>query len=221
MPGRRIFLASLTLPLAAAITAAQQPSQQPYRQPEAQQYIKILEDPHRIERLKPAEIVKTLNLHPGQVVADIGSGSGLFTRPLAKAVQPGGHIYAVDIDPDLLRHVQKTSRAAGITNITTVLAPEESPALPAASLDAVLICDTLHHIARRPEYLANLRSSLKPGGRVAIIDFKDEWPAGHESMRFELEDLDRWTASAGYTKVAEFDTVEGNFFRVYQVHPSN
>jgi ubiquinone/menaquinone biosynthesis C-methylase UbiE len=217
MPGSRIFLASLTLPLAAAITAAQQP----YHQPEAQQYIKILEDPHRIERLKPADIVKTLNLHPGQMVADIGSGSGLFTRPLALAVQPGGHVYAVDIDPDLLRHVRKTSQAAGITNITTVLAPEDSPALAKATLDAALICDTLHHIAKRPEYLANLRSFMKPGGRVAIIDFKDEWPAGHESMRFELEDLDRWTDAAGYTKVAEFDTVPGNFFRVYQVNPGN
>ncbi len=215
MASRRILLLSLTLSFIATVTAAQQP----YHQPQAEQYIKILEDPHRIERLNPAEIIRKLDLKPGYVVADIGSGSGLFTRPLAQAVQPGGHVYAVDIDADLLKHVQRTAKAASISNITTVLAPEEAPGLAPASLDVALICDTLHHIGSRQEYLANLRSCMKPGGRVAIIDFKEDWPAGHESMRFELADLDRWTAAAGYTKAAEFDTVPGNFFRIYRVSP--
>jgi ubiquinone/menaquinone biosynthesis C-methylase UbiE len=212
MPSRRVVVLSLTLLFVAAVTTAQQP----YHQPQAQQYIKILEDPHRIERLNPAGIIRKLELKPGYIVADIGSGSGLFTRPLAQAVQPGGHVFAVDIDAELLKHVQQTARDAAIPNITTVLAPEDSPGLESASLDVALICDTLHHIAKRQEYLTSLRSCMKPGGRVAIIDFSDEWPAGHESMRFELSDLDRWTAAAGYTKTAEFDIVPGNFFRIYQ-----
>ncbi len=211
MPRRRSFILSLALSLLATVAVAQQP----YQQPQAQQYIKILEDPHRIERLNPAEIIRKLELKPGYIVADIGSGSGLFTRPMARAVQPDGHVYAVDIDPDLLKHVQQTAKSEGIPNITTVLAPEDSPGLKAGSVDVALICDTLHHIAKRQEYLMNLRSCLKPGGKVAIIDF-NEWPAGHESLRFELGDLDRWTAAAGLTEIAEFDTVPGNFFRVYQ-----
>jgi len=213
MPSRRSLLLSLTLSFVATLTAAQQPR----RQPEARDYIKILEDPHRVERLNPPEIVRKLALKPGQTVADIGSGSGLFTRLMAQAVQPDGHAYAVDIDPDLLRYVQQTAKAAGILNITTVLAPEDTPGLRSASVDLALICDALHHIEKRPEYLANLRACIKPGGRIAIIDFTDGWPPGHESMMFTLEDLDRWTASAGYKRIAEFDTVPGNFFRIYQV----
>jgi len=213
MRSRRIFVLSLILSFLAAVSVARQT----YHQPPAQEYIKILEDPHRIERLKPAEITQKLDLKPGYIVADIGSGSGLFTRPLAQAVQPGGHVYAVDIDADLLKHVRETAQAAGILNITTVLAPEESPGLQRASIDVALICDTLHHIERRQEYLIDLGSCMKPGGRVAIIDFKDDWPRGHESLRFELTDLDRWAAAAGYTKIAEFDTIPGNFFRIYMI----
>jgi 2-polyprenyl-3-methyl-5-hydroxy-6-metoxy-1,4-benzoquinol methylase len=211
---RRTFLLGFGALLAAATPAAQQPR----RQPEAKEYIKILEDPHRIERLKPAEIIRTLGLRPGNVVADIGSGSGLFTRPLARTVLPGGRVYAVDIDPELLQHVRTTAEAEGITNITTVHAPEDSPGLRPASVDLALMCDTLHHVEKRQLYLANLKKCIKPGGRFAIIDFLDEWPENHLSMKFSLEDLDRWTAAAGYEMVAEYNSVPGNFFRIYKVN---
>jgi arsenite methyltransferase len=187
-----------------------------YRQPAAPEYIKILEDPHRIDRLKPAEIIAKIGLAPGLTVADIGSGSGLFTRPMARAVAPGGKVYAVDIDKNLLRHVSETAAAEHIANITTILAPEDSPGLPADSLDVAVICDTLHHISKRQTYLVNLKKCLKPDGRLVIIDFSDGWPAGHESLHFSLAELDSWTGSAGYVKVAEYDTIEGNFFRIYR-----
>ena len=80
-----------------------------------------------------------------------------------------------------------------------------------------MICDTLHHIERREEYLVNLRPMLKPGGRLALIDFTDGWPANHESMRYSLPDLEKWTAFAGYVKIAEYNTIEGNFFHIYRV----
>jgi SAM-dependent methyltransferase len=188
-----------------------------YRQPEAREYIKILEDPHRIEHLKPEEIIRNIGMKPGDIAADIGSGSGLFTRAMARTVAPGGRVYAVDIDKDLLAHVSQTALEQGIANITTVRAPEDSPALPDNSLDVALICDTLHHIAKKQTYLRNLKPCLKPGGRLVIIDFSTGWPAGHESMHFGLAELDGWTAAAGYVKVAEFDSLEGNFFRIYKV----
>jgi SAM-dependent methyltransferase len=212
--------------IAGVMMTAAAPARQPkgqaqpkqYVQPDAGEYIKILEDPHRIERLRPAEIIRALEVKPGSIVADIGSGSGLFTRQLARAVAPGGRVYAVDIDPALLEHVRKTAAADGIANIVTVRAPEDSPNLMAASVDLAFICDTLHHIEKRQLYLTNLKKCVKPGGRVAIIDFLDGWPENHESMKFSLEDLDRWTSAAGYSKIAEHDSIEGNFFRIYAVN---
>jgi arsenite methyltransferase len=215
-----VFNFSLAVWLSAALMPWPASAQTAYRQPNAGEYIKILDDPHRIEHLKPLEIIRTIGLKPGYAVADIGSGSGLFTRPMAEAVAPGGMVYAVDIDKDLLSHVKKTAEAEGISNITAVLAPEDSPSLPAESLDVAFICDTLHHIAKRQTYLTNLKPCFKPGGRLVIIDFSDGWPAGHEPLRFSLEDLDSWTTAAGYRKTAEFDTIEGNFFRVYEVRPN-
>lgn len=209
----RVVLACVLI--AGVCTAAW--SQGTYRQPEAKEYIKILEDPHRIDRLRPAEIIRNIGLKPGDTVADIGSGSGLFTRAMARAVTPGGKVYAVDIDKDLLAHVAKVAEKEGIANITTVLAPEDSSSLPSGSLDVALICDTLHHIARRQVYLSNLKPCFKPGGRLVIIDFSDGWPAGHESMRFGISELEGWTRAAGYQKVAEYDSIEGNFFRIYKV----
>jgi ubiquinone/menaquinone biosynthesis C-methylase UbiE len=192
------------------------PAQAPYRQPAAPDYIKLLEDPHRIDRLKPVEIIEKIGLAPGNIVADIGSGSGLFTRPMARAVAPGGRVFAVDVDKDLLRHVAETAAKEHISNITTILAPEDAPALPPDSLDVAVICDTLHHIARRQTYLVNLKKCLKPGGRLVIIDFSDGWPAGHESMHFSISELDGWTDAAGLAKVAEYNTIDGNFFRIYR-----
>lgn len=190
--------------------------QSQYQQPKASEYIKILEDPHRVERLNPPEVVRKIDLKPGQFVADIGSGSGLFTRLMARAVLPNGKVFAVDIDRDLLGHVARSAAAEGITNITTVLAPPDSPALPSNSLDVALICDTLHHIEKKETYLQRLRECLKPGGRLVIIDFSDGWPQGHESMRFTMDELRRWVLSTGYTKETEFQDIEGNFFHIYR-----
>lgn len=187
-----------------------------YQQPKASEYVKILEDPHRIDRLRPPEIVRMIGFKPGEVAADIGSGSGLFTRLIARAVDPGGWVFAVDVDSELLAHVARTAAAERISNITTVLAPPDTPSLPPASLDVVLICDTLHHIEKRQAYLQNLRGCLKPGGRLVIIDFSTGWPAGHEPLRFSIADLAGWIRSAGYVKEKEFDEIEGNFFHVYR-----
>src|SRR5437867_7357838 len=117
MNRRKLFFSLFGFLAAAVLIVAQQPR----RQPPAKEYIKLLEDPHRIDRLKPQEIVRSLGLKPGDVAADIGSGSGLFTRLLARAVQPGGRIYAVDIDKELLEHVERTAREHELSNILTVL----------------------------------------------------------------------------------------------------
>ncbi len=183
-----------------------------YVQPPAKEYLSILEDPHRISHLQPDKIISALALKPADVVADIGSGSGLFTRLLARKA---AWVFAVDIDPDLLRYVAKTSQEKGIENFSTILGREDSPGLPRQSVDLAFICDTLHHIKSRQAYLSNISAMLKPGGRVAILDFEKNWPAGHESLRFSMQDLQKWVAAAGLRKVGEYDFVPDDFFHIY------
>ena len=182
---------------------------------DAEEYIKVLETERRIESLQVDRVIGSLSLKPGMKVADLGSGSGLFTRPLAKKVGSGGRVYAVDIDPKLLAHVAKTSAAAGLDNVTTVLGEFADPKVP-APVDLITIIDTLHHIERAPDYVKNLRKYLRKNGRVAIIDFNKNWPAGHESMAYQLSDLDQWMSEAGFRRADQFEFLEGNFFVIYK-----
>jgi arsenite methyltransferase len=180
-----------------------------------QQYVAILEGAERVARMQVPRVVETLNLAKGMKVADIGSGSGLFTRPIAQAVGPTGLAYAVDIDQGLLDILDQKSREAGITNIRTILGVADDPKLP-EPVDVVLICDTLHHIASRGAYLKTLAKYLKPGGRVAIIDFSDTWPEGHEPMAYTEAQVDGWMADAGFARVTEYDFLDNSFFVIYR-----
>ena len=157
-----------------------------------------------------------MRLRPRQRIADLGSGTGLFTRPLASAVGTGGIVYAIDIDADLLKHVERTAKEAGLSNIRTVLGGTSDPKIP-EPVDVIAIFDTLHHIDNRPTYLADLKRYLKPKGRVAIIDFSETWPAGHEEMKYSLSDLESWMSKAGYARTEKLDFLANNFFVIYKI----
>jgi arsenite methyltransferase len=182
------------------------------RTPEA--YAKFLEGAERVARMQVPRVVEALGLTPGLKVADIGSGSGLFTRPIAKRVAPG-IVYAVDIDAALLKIVEQSAKEAGIGNIRTVLAAADSPTLP-EPVDLVFICDTLHHIGNQGAYLKGLRTFLAPGGRVAVIDFRDTWPEGHEPMRYSTAQFETWMKEAGFSRVASHDWLENSYFVIYR-----
>jgi ubiquinone/menaquinone biosynthesis C-methylase UbiE len=181
----------------------------------AEEYIKLLEGERRVSGLQIEKVVETLKIPAGSRVADLGSGSGLFTRPLARKVGEQGKVYAIDIDAALLKHVEKTAGEQGIKNITTVLGAEDDPKLP-EPVDLIVIIDTLHHINNRATYLKNLRRYLRPDGRIAIIDFSENWPTGHESMRYSLTDLDEWMKAGGYTRREKHDFLDNNFFVIYR-----
>lgn len=207
----------------AAIAFAQQPEKQAPAQPSGQsrgsrtpdEYIKLLESERRTSELQVQKVVEALKIKPGQRIADLGSGSGLFTRPLAKQVNAKGVVYAVDIDAELIKYVEKTAAEQKLTNIKTILASEDDPKLP-EKVDLIAIIDTLHHIANQPTYLKGLKKYLKPKGRIAIIDFSKTWPAGHEKLVYKVEDLDGWMTGAGFKRVEQFDFLDNDFFVVYR-----
>lgn len=204
---KKLFIALLALTALLTVNAQAQ-------QRSAEEYIKLLEGERRVENLQVPKVIETLKIKSNHKVADIGSGSGLFTRPLAKHLSKGT-VYAVDIDQKLLDHVAKTSAEEKLTNVKTILAPEDDPKLP-EKVDLIVIIDTMHHIANQPTYVKTLKKYLRKNGRLAIIDFSKTWPAGHEKMVYKLEDLNGWMKAAGYKQVESYDFLDNNFFVVYR-----
>ena len=145
------------------------------------------------------------------MVADIGAGSGYFTRRLARHARK---VYAVDVDSKLLELAKKNAPP----NVETVLAAPDDPKLPAASVDTIFFCDVLHHIENRPAYYAKLAKALKPGGRVVDIDFhKKPTPFGPpEAMRIAEQDVARELESAGFRKTKSIDILPYQYFLIFQ-----
>ena len=209
MSYRKLISCVVFVSLFTLVTLAQQPRRT------AEEYIKVLETERRIEGLQITKVIETLKIKPGQRVGDLGTGSGLFTRPIAQKLGDKGIVYAIDIDPGLLKHVEKIAAEQKITNIKTVLGAEDDPKIP-EKVDLIIIIDTLHHIGNQGPYLKNLKKYLKRGGRLAIVDFSETWPAGHESMKFSLEQLEGWMKAANFKRVEKHDFLNNNFFVIYK-----
>jgi SAM-dependent methyltransferase len=144
---------------------------------------------------EPDRVVTALALPPGAHVADIGAGGGYFTFRLAQAVGPEGNVYAVDVDPDMTEYLTRRAAAEEVGNLDVVLAQPDDPGLAAASVDMLFTCNTYHHLDDPAAYFERARASLRPGGRVAIIDFNGEgwfsWFFAHatpaEQIRVDME----------------------------------
>src|SRR5579863_6033149 len=173
----------------------------------ADEWVTTLEGPQRIAGQKIDEVLAGLSLKPGLVVADIGAGSGLFSRPLAKAVTPGGKVYAVDIQQDLLDYINKRDKEEKIRNVRTVLGEFNDPKLPARDVDVAFINDVLHHIQNRAAYLKALATYVKPGGRIAIIEMNKDDPNTPHKAQPELlvgrDEILKWMSDAGFKLVEE------------------
>ncbi len=206
----------LLLVTASLLLLAWQPASQ-RRDP--LEYIRILESAERVRKLQVDRVISTLDVQPGQKIADLGAGSGLFTRPLARDVGTAGVVYAIDIDRDLLEHIEETAREQNLPNISTVLASEFDPRIP-EKVDLVLICDTLHQIENADRYLRDLTRYLKASARVAVIDYSKNWPRRFESSKYSVQDLDAWMQAAGLHKTESYDFLDDNFFVVYRYDPS-
>jgi ubiquinone/menaquinone biosynthesis C-methylase UbiE len=196
----------LTVLFALACCATDVRAQLAARQ--ATDWISTLESPQRIAGQKVDEVLAKLALRPGSVVTDIGAGSGLFTRPLAKAVAPGGTVYAVDIQQDLLDYINQRDRQEHIQNVKTVLGEFTDPKLPSRDVDLALINDVLHHIENRAAYLKTLGTYMNKSGRIAIIEMNKDDPNTPHRKQAELlvsrQEIDQWMSDAGFKQVQEF-----------------
>jgi ubiquinone/menaquinone biosynthesis C-methylase UbiE len=183
----------------------------------AEEWIKTLDSPQRIQGLKVDETVGKLGLKPGDVVADLGAGTGVFEGALSGAVGPNGTVYAVDIDQKLLDAINKKAADAHVANVKTVLGKFTDPALPVSNVDVAFINDVLHHIEDRGAYLKNLARYLKPSGRIAVIDFYPE-QGGHRNqpeLQVSKEAAATLMAAAGFKPVEEIPLFTDKYFVIY------
>ncbi len=217
-PAARIAIALAALPVGLVAQNKPQTMEEMHKlHQDSKAYIASLEDPARDAYQKPHEVVMALGLKDGERIADIGAGSGYFALRFAHHVGAAGRVYAVDISPDMIVHLNQAVRAAGLDNVRTILSLPDDPLLPPASVDEVFICDTWHHIANRPGYLETLRKVLKPGGQVAIIDFqKKETPVGAPmEMRLSREEVVREFNQNGFRLASEFTFLPYQYFLVF------
>ena len=185
---------------------------------DVEQWRRVFDDPARDAWQKPRELVAALGLRPGMWVADLGAGTGYFSRHLDAAVRPGGVVFAVDTEPNLVAHLRSRAEKERTATVLPVLASFDDPRLPPGALDLVLIVDTYHHLDDRLGYLRRLAQSLKPDGRIAIVDWqKHAIPVGpppeHKLARAQVV---REMAAAGFMLAAEPDLLPHQYFLIFR-----
>ena len=212
------FIAAVCLAGIAAGQAAQQQKSRPdhmehHFDPAAS--AKSFDDPARDAWQMPDRVIATLALKPGQIVADIGSGTGYFSVRLAKSAA-APKVYGADIEPEMVKYLRERAAKEGLTNVVAVQAAADSPNLP-EPVDVVLIVDTYHHIGDREAYFRKLAKSLKPGGRVAIIDFKPDSPEGPpKEFRFSPDKFKSEMSKAGYRLASKYDFLPRQQFLIFE-----
>ena len=176
------------------------------------------ERPERDAWQKPDEVIRALGLKDGDVVADIGAGTGYFARRFAKAVGPRGKVYAVDVAADVLAYLRERAEAEGLHNVVTVISREDDPLLPAREVDLAFFADTTHHLAERVAYYRHLLPALKERARLAIIDYP---PGGPHTPHPPEQLVPRSQAigeaeQAGFTFVKEFQFLPYQYFLLFE-----
>lgn len=194
---------------------AQTPSTHQHGFSGAEHWARVFDDPARDAWQKPHEVIQALNLAASAVVADIGSGTGYFSIRLAHFV-PKGRVFGADIEPDMVKYLADRAKRDGLANVTAVAGRPDDPRLP-AKVDLVLMVDVYHHVADRSQYFRRLRNSLKPGGRVAVIDFKQDSPIGPPaSERITPDRVKAELGSAGYVLAQEHGFLPHQYFLIFR-----
>lgn len=177
-------------------------------------YAKSFDDPARDKWQMPSRVIEALGLKPGMKVADIGAGTGYFSMRLAKT--PGVSVFAADIEPKMVDYLKNRAASEHAANVSAVLASATSPNLP-EPVDVIVVVDTYHHLPNRPAYFRDLRKSLRPGGRIAIVDFRKEAPEGPPvHFRFTPQQIEDEMKAAGYQLERSHDFLPRQHFLIFR-----
>ncbi len=201
--------------LLAGPAAAQSPHTHDHSFGDSEKWAKIFDDPKRDAWQKPHEVIRALALRPDAVIADIGSGTGYFSMRFAHMV-PKGRVYGVDTEPDMVKYLAERAKREGLGNVTAVTATPGDPRIPEKA-DLIILVDVFHHVEDRERYFSKLRDSLKPGGRVAVIDFRMDSPEGPpNAARIAPEQVKAELKQAGYVLDREHGFLPNQYFLVFR-----
>lgn len=192
---RGVAAAAIVASVVVALTAAQTPQRHPVSGRVIARIMGYegadwLERPEREREEEPSKAVAALDIRPGQIVADVGAGSGYYTVRLAERVGASGKVFATDIQPQMVALVQQRVARARLTQVEVVQATETDPRLPQNQLDLILMVDVYHELARPQEVLRQLRAALKPDGRLVLIEFRKEtaWVPIREEHKMSIKE---------------------------------
>ncbi len=203
----------LTLPILPA--ASQNVHRHDHSFSGAEHWAKVFDDPKRDAWQKPHEVIEALKLKSDAIVADIGAGTGYFAVRFAHMV-PKGRVYAVDAEPDMVKYLAERAKRSGLGNLTAIQAQPGDPKLP-GKVDLAILVDVYHHVENREQYFRQLQQSLKPGGRLAVIDFRMDSPEGPpKAARIAPEQVKAELQRAGYRLTEEHGFLPNQYFLTFQ-----
>jgi ubiquinone/menaquinone biosynthesis C-methylase UbiE len=193
---------------------AKHPDHMDHRFDDAEQWAKRFDDPARDAWQLPDRVIETLAIKPGQIVADIGAGTGYFTVRLAKSA-PAARVYGVDIEQSMVDYLSQRAMREGLKNVTALRGGSDRTNLP-EPVDVVLIVDTFHHIPQRVAYFTALKKLMKPGARLAIVDFKKDSPEGPpREFRFTPDEISAELGKAGFSLQRQDDFLPRQMLLIY------
>ncbi len=185
----------------------------------ADRWALTLESGRRLESLEIEEVVAAIGLRPGDVVADIGAGTGIFSVPLARAVGSAGTVYSVEVDAGFLPLIEAKAREGGVSNIRAILGEFGDPKLPSRDIDVAFFHDVLHHIEQRAAYIQALAAYMPAGSRVVVVDYDKSVPgiphSDQPAMLIGPDDVRGWMSAAGFDVTREIVMFDDKFFVIY------
>jgi predicted methyltransferase len=194
---------------------AQTPSTHQHSFGDAAKWAHVFDDPKRDAWQKPHEVIQALGLKPDAVVADIGAGTGYFAVRFANMV-PKGRVYGIDVEPEMVKYLAERAKREQRPNLIALAGAPDDPRLPEKA-DVILLVDVYHHIDERERYFRKVQSYLKPGGRVAIIDFRLDSPEGPpRAARIAPEQVTAELKAAGYRLAKQHGFLPNQYYLVFE-----
>ena len=187
-----------------------------YMDPDWQHWVNQFESPGREIYDRRLDIIRASNVMPGMAVADIGAGTGLFTRLFSRLVGAEGKVYAVDISRPFVANILRLSREQGLTNVEGVINSPRNVMLDKASIDLAFTVDTYHHFEYPQSMLASIHKALRPDGRLIVIDFSKQpgkssgWVMGH--VRADRQKVLEEITAAGFVLIDDKPLLDTNYF---------